>query len=147
VPAAIAGVGDTAVRRFLEFFAATIRNENTRTAYYRAVTDFFAWFYVAGIAALVDIEPLHVATYIEALQGTPGFARITPGLLQIRCDARRPEGVIADQGIYAGVSGAPADHGVGVGLGRGVVVSWPVVRPTVRNRNALGSTAIPLPSR
>jgi hypothetical protein len=37
VPAAIAGAGDTAVRRFLEFFAATIRNKNTRMAYYRAV--------------------------------------------------------------------------------------------------------------
>jgi hypothetical protein len=30
VPAAIAGARDTAVRRFLEFFAATIRNKNTR---------------------------------------------------------------------------------------------------------------------
>jgi hypothetical protein len=39
VPTAIAGAGDTAVRRFLEFFAATIRNKNTRMAYYRAVTD------------------------------------------------------------------------------------------------------------
>jgi hypothetical protein len=29
VPAAIAGAGDNAVRRFLEFFAATIRNKNT----------------------------------------------------------------------------------------------------------------------
>jgi hypothetical protein len=36
VPAA--GAGDTAGRRFLEFFAATIRNKNTRMAYYRAVT-------------------------------------------------------------------------------------------------------------
>jgi integrase/recombinase XerC len=61
VPAAIAGAGDTAVRRFLEFFAATIRNKNTRMAYYRAVTDFFAWLDAAGIATLVDIEPLHVA--------------------------------------------------------------------------------------
>ena len=60
VPAAIAGAGDTAVRRFLEFFAATIRNKNTRMAYYRAVTDFFAWLDAAGIVALVDIEPLHV---------------------------------------------------------------------------------------
>jgi hypothetical protein len=49
VPAAIAGAGDTAVRRFLEFFAATIRNKNTRMAYYRAVTDFFAWLDAAGI--------------------------------------------------------------------------------------------------
>ena len=33
-------------------------------AYYRAVTDFFVWLDAAGIVALVDIEPLHVATYI-----------------------------------------------------------------------------------
>ena len=36
VPAAIAAAGDHAARRFLEFFAATIRNKNTRMAYYRA---------------------------------------------------------------------------------------------------------------
>jgi site-specific recombinase XerD len=36
-------------------------------AYYRAVTDFFAWLDAAGIVALIDIKPLHVATYIEAL--------------------------------------------------------------------------------
>jgi hypothetical protein len=37
VPAVIADGGDHAARRFLEFFAATIRNKNTRLAYYRAV--------------------------------------------------------------------------------------------------------------
>ena len=36
VPAAIADAGDHAARRFLEFFAANIRNKNTRMAYYRA---------------------------------------------------------------------------------------------------------------
>jgi hypothetical protein len=35
--------GDKAVRRFLEFFAATIRNKNTRMAYYRTAARFFAW--------------------------------------------------------------------------------------------------------
>jgi hypothetical protein len=34
VPAAIAEAGDRAARRFLEFFAATIRNKNTRLAYW-----------------------------------------------------------------------------------------------------------------
>jgi hypothetical protein len=43
VPAVIAGAGDHAARRFLEFFAATIRNKNTRMAYYRAACHFFAW--------------------------------------------------------------------------------------------------------
>jgi hypothetical protein len=32
VPAAITGAGEHATRRFLEFFAATIRNRNTRIA-------------------------------------------------------------------------------------------------------------------
>ena len=36
VPRVIAAAGDKAARRFLEFFAATIRNKNTRMAYYRA---------------------------------------------------------------------------------------------------------------
>ncbi len=42
VPAIFADAGDQAARRFLEFFAATIRNKNTRMAYYRAVCQFFA---------------------------------------------------------------------------------------------------------
>jgi len=67
VPAVIAGAGDHAARRFLEFFAATIRNKNTRMAYYRAVTEFFAWVDRYKIGQLVDIEPLHVAAYVEAL--------------------------------------------------------------------------------
>jgi integrase/recombinase XerC len=84
VPAAIAGAGDTAVRRFLEFFAATIRNKNTRMAYYRATTDFFAWLDAAGIVALVDIEPLHVATYIEALQERMAKPTVKQHLAAIR---------------------------------------------------------------
>jgi hypothetical protein len=56
------GAGDTAVRRFLEFFAATIHPQQEHPhAYYRTVTDFFAWLGAAGIGTLVDIEPLHVA--------------------------------------------------------------------------------------
>jgi site-specific recombinase XerD len=82
VPAAIAG--DTAVRRFLEFFAATIRNKNTRMAYYRAVTDFFAWLDAAGILVLVDIEPLHVATYIESLQERMAKPTVKQHLAAIR---------------------------------------------------------------
>jgi site-specific recombinase XerD len=80
--AAIAGAGDTAVRRFLEFFAATIRNKNTRMA--RAVTDFFVWLDAVGIVALVDIEPLHVATYIEALQERMAKPTVKQHLAAIR---------------------------------------------------------------
>jgi len=67
VPALIAGAGEQASRRFLEFFAATIRNKNTRAAYYHAVTRFFAWCDRHKIGELTDIEPLHVAAYVEGL--------------------------------------------------------------------------------
>ena len=66
VPRAIAAAGDKAARRFLEFFAATIRNKNTRTAYYHATVRFFAWCDRHKIGEIADIEPLHVAAYIEA---------------------------------------------------------------------------------
>ena len=68
VPTMIAAASDHAARRFLEFFAATIRNKNTRMAYYRAVLPFFAWCEAHQLGQLVDIEPLHVAAYIEGLQ-------------------------------------------------------------------------------
>ena len=67
VPRVIASAGDKAARRFLEFFAATIRNKNTRMAYYRACCRFFAWCDQHNIGEIADIEPLHVAAYIEAM--------------------------------------------------------------------------------
>jgi site-specific recombinase XerD len=67
VPRVIAAAGDHAARRFLEFFAATIRNKNTRTAYYHATVRFFAWCDQHKLGEIADIEPLHVAAYIEAL--------------------------------------------------------------------------------
>ena len=63
----VADAGERATRRFLEFFAANIRNRNTRTAYMHAVGRFFAWCDQNQIGQLADIEPLHVAAYIEAL--------------------------------------------------------------------------------
>jgi integrase/recombinase XerD len=73
VPAIIADAGHAAGRRFLEFFAATIRNKNTRMAYYRACCQFFAWCGEHKLGALADIEPLHVAAYIEMMQS--GFEK------------------------------------------------------------------------
>jgi site-specific recombinase XerD len=67
IPAMIVDAGERATRRYLEFFAATIRNKNTRTAYLHAVSRFFAWCDHHQIGQLADIEPLHVAAYIEAL--------------------------------------------------------------------------------
>jgi hypothetical protein len=61
VPLIVADAGEDAARRFLEFFAATISNENTRTAYLHAAVRFFAWCDRHKIGQLADIEPLHVA--------------------------------------------------------------------------------------
>ncbi|MBU6298987.1 MAG: hypothetical protein KJS68_12160, partial [Alphaproteobacteria bacterium] len=61
VPHIIADVGEHASCRFLEFFAATIRNKNTREAYYRAVCRFFDWCDAVKLGELQDVELLHVA--------------------------------------------------------------------------------------
>jgi len=53
--------GGAAEKRFLEFFAAQIRNRNTREAYLRAVRGFLDWAQAeAGLQELLDIEPMHV---------------------------------------------------------------------------------------
>jgi site-specific recombinase XerD len=70
VPALVADSGPDASRRFLEFFAATIRNPNTRAAYARALSQFFAWCEDRGIRALDQIEPMVVAAYIEQHPGS-----------------------------------------------------------------------------
>ncbi len=65
-PALIAAAGDRARLRFLEFFASNIRNRHTRRAYIRAVTEFLDWCaVVAGVSSVIDVEPLHVAVWIE----------------------------------------------------------------------------------
>jgi integrase/recombinase XerC len=43
VPALVAAAGERAGMRFLEFFAANIRNPHTRRAYARAADEFLAW--------------------------------------------------------------------------------------------------------
>ncbi len=84
VPATIADAGETATRRFLEFFAATIRNKNTRMAYYRAVRHFFAWSEHYQLGGLHDIEPLHIAAYVEQLQGSMAKPSVKQHLAAIR---------------------------------------------------------------
>jgi len=66
-PRVIAAAGEHASRRFLEFFAVTIRNKITRQAYYRAVARLFDRCDHHKLGQLADIEPLHVAALIEAL--------------------------------------------------------------------------------
>jgi integrase/recombinase XerD len=65
VPAIIAAAGDKASEHFLEFFAATIRNKNTRAAYVQAIAQFCRWCEEHDLR-LATIRPLHVSAYIEA---------------------------------------------------------------------------------
>jgi integrase/recombinase XerD len=53
-------------RRFWEFFTANIRNKNTRKAYFVAVSRFSMWCERKKLR-LEDIQPIHVAAYIETL--------------------------------------------------------------------------------
>src|SRR4051794_18299104 len=65
LPAAITRAGEDATKRFLEFFAGSIRNPHTRRAYFRAAVQFFDWCEHRGVRELAAIEPLHVAMYVE----------------------------------------------------------------------------------
>jgi hypothetical protein len=66
VPELIAAAGERASMRFLEFFAANIRNPHTRRAYARAADEFLAWCASAGVPSIGAAQPVHVATWIEA---------------------------------------------------------------------------------
>ena len=65
LPAIVSAAGERAGIRFLEFFAANIRNPHTRRAYSRAVSDFLGWCAAAGVRSIGDVQPLHVASWIE----------------------------------------------------------------------------------
>jgi integrase/recombinase XerD len=84
LPRVIADAGDHAARRFIEFFTATISNRNTRLAYARAVMQFFDWCDRHQIGGIVDIEPVHVAAYIEGLQQSMSKPTVKQHLAAIR---------------------------------------------------------------
>ncbi|HDR9102707.1 TPA: tyrosine-type recombinase/integrase [Burkholderia vietnamiensis] len=65
VPALVTAAGERAGQRFLEFFAAAIRNPHTRRAYARAAGDFLTWCAGAGVPSIVAVQPLHVASWVE----------------------------------------------------------------------------------
>ena len=68
LPVLIQRSGPEGWRAFLNFFGATIRNDNTRTAYLRAVCQFLEGCEASGIHELRDIEPFMVGSYVSHLQ-------------------------------------------------------------------------------
>ena len=83
VPALIADAGEPAAWRYVEFFTANIRNPNTRRAYARACSRFFAWCEERGLT-LTTIRPFDVATYIETLQQTHSAPGVKQQLAAVR---------------------------------------------------------------
>jgi integrase/recombinase XerD len=73
-----------ACERFWEFFAANIRNRNTRRAYYKAACRFSDWCEGRGLFDLDRIKPLHVAAYIEELQHTHSKPTVKQHLAALR---------------------------------------------------------------
>jgi site-specific recombinase XerD len=67
-PALIAAAGERASYRFLEFFAAQIRNPNTRRSYIRATADFMAWLQRRGVTDIRQINSVAISLYVEELQ-------------------------------------------------------------------------------
>ena len=67
LPPAVLRAGEKAAWRFVDFFTASIRNPNTREAYYRAVTRFLAWCEDQGTLDLHHVRPIHVSAYVEHL--------------------------------------------------------------------------------
>jgi site-specific recombinase XerD len=68
LPVLIVVAGQGATMRFVEFFTVNIRNRNTRVAYAHAANAFLRWCSGRGIDALGDVQPVHVAAYIEQLR-------------------------------------------------------------------------------
>src|SRR5258705_5540239 len=73
IPTLVAAAGERASMRFLEFFAANIRNPHTRRAYTRAAEEFLSWCADVGVPSIAAVQPVHVATWIEA--GTRALAQ------------------------------------------------------------------------
>ena len=83
VPAVVAALGDQASWRYVEFFAANIRNPNTRRAYARACSRFFGWCEDRGLT-LTTIRPFDVGEWIEQLQENHGPAGVKQQLAAVR---------------------------------------------------------------
>lgn len=83
VPRVVCQAGPRAEEKFVEFFAASIRNPNTRMAYLRAIKKFFAWVEALPLS-LAQLRPVHVATYVEQLGRDMSAPSVKQNLAAIR---------------------------------------------------------------
>lgn len=84
LPALVVAAGSDAHTRFLEFFAAQIRNAHTRRAYAQATREFLDWCGNSGVMSITSVTPLHVAAYIEQMTKTHSAPTVKQRLAAIR---------------------------------------------------------------
>jgi len=74
IPELIAAAGPEVAETYIDAFAATIRNRNTRQAYARACRQFFDWCAAYGLE-LTTVRPFHVAAWKPPTASQPGSTR------------------------------------------------------------------------
>ncbi|RVI63891.1 integrase [Sinorhizobium meliloti] len=79
------GRADAATRHcFLEFFAVSVPNENTRKAYLSASGNFLSWIEGIGLASLSHIQPFHVAAWVVFLSKSYSTASVKQKLAAVK---------------------------------------------------------------
>jgi len=69
LPILVTNAGQETARRFVEFFIVSVRNQNTREAYARAIKQFLDWCNEYGLE-FSDINSLAIAAYVERHPGS-----------------------------------------------------------------------------
>jgi site-specific recombinase XerD len=94
-PALVASAGPEAAKRFFEFFTVPIRNKNTRIAYYHAIGRFLDWCERCGFRRLEDLEPIHIAAYVEGHPGSPATVKQHMAAVRVFLSYLVEKGVLA----------------------------------------------------
>lgn len=84
LPALFVGRAEQQATRVAEFFAAQIRNPNTRRAYLRAANEFARFCETGGLTELSQVQPLHVAAWVEIQLKTYSKPTVKQQLAAIR---------------------------------------------------------------
>ena len=83
-PASLFTPTHQAAKRMLEFFTAQLNNPHTRRAYLNAARRFAAWCQDHQIRQLSEVQPVHVAAFIQDLQGQLAPATVKQHLAALR---------------------------------------------------------------
>ena len=137
---ALFGRDEAVALRTVEFFAVTIRNLHTRKAYAHAVASFDAWCGARGISDIRQVQPMHVAAYIEGLQiAAPSINQHLAALRMLF------DWLVVGQAIPANPASSVRRPGYSANKGKTPVMSADEVRSLLNAINT--STAIGLRDR